>query len=152
MRTSGGNIRVKTTRTKPSGAPRRAEIDIYLAAKQHPLAAEIDALRAWILGVDDSIREEIKWNSVSFRNEHDFFATVHLRSTGSLQLVMFTGVKKKATAQTGVQVDDPKQLIEKWAAKDRCVLDLGKGTAFKANRAALTKLVKAWIAFVGPAS
>jgi hypothetical protein len=123
-------------------------LDAFLASKAHPLNAELQLVRKAVLGLSPSIREEIKWNSVSFRNEHDFFATVHLRSQSTLQLVLFTGLKKKATAETGVQVVDPSGLIEKWLAKDRCLVSLGAGATFKANRAAFVALLEAWVRFV----
>jgi hypothetical protein len=78
----------------------------------------------------------------------DFFATVHLRSQDSVQLILHTGVKKKATAKTGLAVTDPAGLIEKWLAKDRCLVSLGAGAKLKANRPALAALVKAWIRYV----
>lgn len=143
-------------RTKTGAAPRTrqasklSEIDQFLASKQHALEGDIRSVRKLILEADASIREEIKWNSVSFRNDHDFFATVNLRSTDSVQLIFHTGVKRKATADTGVDVDDPQGLIEKWLAKDRCIVTLGKAAALKANKAALAALVKDWIRFVGP--
>ncbi len=39
-------------------------------------------------------------------------------------------------------------LIEKWPAKDRCLVTLGKGATFDGNRAALAALVKDWLPFV----
>lgn len=139
----------RTARTKPGPeATKPVDIDAFLASKRHPLEGDIQQVRKWITGAHASIREEIKWNSVSFRNEHDFFATVNLRSSDSVQLVFHTGVARKATADSGVPIDDPKGLIEKWPAKDRCIVTLGKGAALKANKAALTKLVKDWLPFV----
>jgi len=131
-------------------APKRPDIDEFLAGKRHPLEKDIQSIRKVMLDVDASIREEIKWNSISFCNDHDFFATVNLRSTDSVQLVLHTGVKRKATAETGVHVDDPRGLIERWPAKDRCIVTLGKGAALKANKTALATLVRGWITFVGP--
>lgn len=126
----------------------RSDVEAFLESKAHPLEAEIHQLRKLMLGLSPSIREEIKWNSVSFRNETDFFATVYLRARSTVQLILFTGVKKKATAETGVPVDDHAGIIEKWLAKDRCLVSLGVGRAFKANREALLALVTAWIRFV----
>lgn len=123
-------------------------MDAFLASKQHPLEEDLRALRKAMARVAPSIREEIKWNSISFCNEHDFFATVNLRSTDSVQLVFHTGVKKKSTAVSGVDVADPHGLIEKWQAKDRCVVTLGRGAAFRANKPALTALVRDWLRFV----
>lgn len=133
---------------KPKAATKLTELDAFLAGKRHPLENDIQTVRKLILDGDASLRAEIKWNSISFRNDHDFFATVNLRSTSSVQLVFYTGVKKKATAETGVQVDDPCGLIEKWLAKDRCLVTLGKGAALGANKAPFAALVKGWLAFV----
>ncbi len=130
----------------PDGAP--TQVGAFLASKSHPLEAEINTLRKLTLGLSPSIREEIKWNSVSFRNANDFFATVHLHARSSVQLILFTGVKRKATADTGVAVDDPAGIIEKWLAKDRCLVSLGAGSDFEANRDAFLTLATAWIRFV----
>lgn len=134
-------------RPKPGGGP-GTDIAAFVASKAHPLEAEINTLRELMLGVSPSIREEVKWSSVSFRNANDFFATVHLRARSTVQVILFTGVKKKATAETGVPVDDPAGIIEEWLAKDRCLVSLGAGSEFQANRDALRALVTAWIRFV----
>jgi hypothetical protein len=139
--------RTKITSTDDTD-PSRASIEEFLSSKLHPLEREIHLVRRTILGVDASIREEIKWNSVSFRNDRDFFATVNLRSTDSVQVILYTGVKKKATAEAGVQIDDPCRLIEKWPAKDRCIVTLGKGARLKDNLSAFTALVRHWTQFV----
>lgn len=139
----------RTTRSKTPTAARTApEVDELLARARHPLEKDLQRLRRVMASADPSIREEVKWSSVSFRNEHDFFATVNLRSTDAVQLILHTGVKKKATAVSGVQVDDPGGLIEKWAAKDRCVVTLGRGAALKKNEAAFSELIKEWLRFV----
>lgn len=143
-----GGERKNSPKAKQRAAGTARDIDAFLAGKQHPLGDDIHWVRKVILSVDESIREEIKWNSISFRNEYDFFATVNLRSTQSLELVLYTGVKRKATAETGVHVDDPHGLIEKWAAKDRCIVTLGKGAVLEANEAALSALMKGWLEFV----
>lgn len=135
-------------RTPPVAKTSRSPIDDLLAQKAHPLSAEIQTVRELVLGVDASIREEVKWSSVSFRNVNDFFATINLRSVDSLQVILHTGVKRKRTAETGVPVKDPKGLIEKWPAKDRCVVSLGRGAELEANRDAFVRLVEAWTKFV----
>ena len=102
-----------------------SDADEFLPRTKHPLGKEIQRAREMILAADPSIGEEVKWNSVSFRNQHDFFATINLRSLEALQVILYTGVKKTPTAQTGVPVPDPNGLIERWAAKDRCIVNLG---------------------------
>ncbi len=122
-----------------------SEVNDFLSRTAHPLAAEIQPACAVIFAADASIRDEVKWNSVSFRNEHDFFATINLRSLKELPVILYTGVKTKPTARTGVPVPDPSGLIERWAAIDRCIVTLGKGAQLRANEAAFTALLRAWI-------
>jgi hypothetical protein len=73
---------------------------------------------------------------------------VNLRSTDRLQIILYTGVKKKPTAQTGVPIEDPSELIETWPAKDRCIVSLGKGAEVETRRAAFVTLLDAWLRFV----
>jgi predicted 3-demethylubiquinone-9 3-methyltransferase (glyoxalase superfamily) len=54
-------------RPTDDGAP-RSDVEVFLASKAHPLEAEINQLRKLMLGLSPSIREEVKWNSVSFRS------------------------------------------------------------------------------------
>ncbi|HQR06016.1 MAG TPA: DUF1801 domain-containing protein [Gemmatales bacterium] len=115
----------------------------FLKALKHPLKKEIEAVRKIILGVSASIQEGIKWNVPSFRTT-DYFATVFLRSTETVQLIFHTGAKVKATATTGLKIDDPAGLL-KWLAKDRCMVTLGKGREIQAKRKAFEAIVRQWI-------
>ncbi len=85
---------------------------------------------------------------MSFRNDNDFFATVHLRAQSTVQIILFTGGKKKATAESGVPVEDPAGIIERWLARDRCLVSLGAGRVSRANRAAFAALAEAWVRHV----
>ncbi|MEZ4403568.1 MAG: DUF1801 domain-containing protein [Kofleriaceae bacterium] len=136
-----------TTPTARRGAATpSADVGTFVRGLDHPLRREIERVRAVILGVDPAITEAIKWNAPSFRTT-DFFATVHLRSRATLQLVFHTGAKAKATATTGVDVPDPAGLL-RWLAPDRCLVTLGAGATFDANCDALAHLVAAWITWV----
>ena len=126
------------------GAQEDAAVAAFLAALDHPLKKEIVAARQVVLGADASIREGVKWNAPSFRTS-DYFATLHLRTTDQLQMVFHRGAKAKA-AKT-MEIPDPNGLM-KWLAPDRCLVSLGKGKDFTANRAALADIVQAWIAQV----
>ncbi len=121
----------------------------FLKSLEHPLKAEITALRTVLLSIHPDIREGIKWNAPSYRTVDDF-ATVNLRSTDAVQLILHTGAKKKSTAQTGLQIDDPAKLL-KWLAKDRCLCTLGAGREFRNNRKAFETVIRQWITHVPPA-
>ena len=123
------------------GAQEDPAIVALLKDLDHPLKKEITAVRAIILGVDPSIREGVKWNSVSFRVA-DYFATVHLRSKDAVQLVFHRGAKAKAAR--AMDIPDPLAML-KWLAPDRCLVTVGAGKDIAARRKALEDIVRAWI-------
>lgn len=127
---------------KPAVEP---SLDAFLAALDHPLKADIEAVRKTVLGADKAIGEGVKWNSLSFKTT-EWFATVNLRSTDSVQVVMHLGAKVGKEAAPD-EIPDPKRLL-KWLGKDRALVTLGKDAALKGNQAAFKAIVKAWIAFV----
>jgi hypothetical protein len=112
----------------------------------HPLKRDIETVRRIILNVDPGIGEAIKWNAPSFRTT-DFFATVNLRSSDSVQLIFHMGAKVKATATTGIDIADPAGLL-KWLARDRCLVTLGVGKDIQARRAAFEAIVREWIQWI----
>ncbi|MBI5432910.1 MAG: DUF1801 domain-containing protein [Planctomycetes bacterium] len=115
----------------------------FLRELEHPLKAELDAVREWILAAGPDVREGIKWNAPSFRTS-DWFATFHLRSKDGVQLVFHTGAKVKASARTGLAIADPTGLMN-WLAKDRGLVKLGSGAELLDKREAFQSLVRAWI-------
>ena len=73
---------------KPEKAPASKEdAGAFLAALDHPLKTDIEAVRKLILAASPEIADGVKWNSISFRHT-DWFATINLRSTTTIQLVM----------------------------------------------------------------
>lgn len=61
--------------------------------------------------------------------------------------MLHTGAKAKATAGTGIKVADPAGLIT-WLAKNRCLVTLGAGKTFDANKRAFVAIVREWIRWV----
>ena len=116
-----------------------------MAALDHPLKTDFEAVRRAILSADKSIADGVKWNSLSFRTT-EWFATANLRSRDSVQLVLHLGAKVGKMAPADA-IPDPKGLL-KWLGKDRAMATLGSGSALKANLPALKTLVKAWIRHV----
>lgn len=118
-------------------------VNRYMAALEHPRKAEIEALRALILGVDPRITESVKWNAPSFAIA-DHFATMRLHPNDMLQIVFHTGAKVKPDAKA-MKIEDPDGLL-KWAAKDRALATLDDAADLAAKRAALVSIVQQWIA------
>lgn len=123
------------------GGRKDPAVAAFLDALDHPLKKEIVAARTLILGVDPAIGEGVKWNAPSFRTV-DYFSTMHLRSRDALQIVFHRDAKAKAARK--MDVPDPAGIV-KWLAPDRCLVTVGAGKTFTANRAALKDIVRAWI-------
>ncbi len=134
----------KMARRKTPSRPLPDDASAFLAALDHPLKADIEAVRKLILSVDPAIADGVKWNSLSFRHA-DWFATVNLRSKDVIQLVMHTGAKAKDNPK--LKISDPNGLLV-WLAKDRALAMLGAGKTLKANAKAFEAIVKAWIKYV----
>lgn len=125
-----------------SAARRSAEVDALLEKAAHPLGADIDSLRGVVLGVDKAIEEVVKWNGPSYRLGVDF-ATIRMRATDQVCVILHTGAKKRSKP-LDMAVDDPAGLLE-WLAKDRCMARLGAGKALRSNRKAFEAVLRAWI-------
>jgi uncharacterized protein YdhG (YjbR/CyaY superfamily) len=126
-------------RTDPAVAAYMLELD-------HPLKAELASVRRIILGVSPEIGESIKWKVPSFRTPKDYFATLHVRSTESVQVVLHLGAKVRPK-QEQIRLPDPSGLLT-WLGKDRAMVTLGTGRDITKNRGALAALVRAWLALV----
>ncbi|RKH52497.1 DUF1801 domain-containing protein [Corallococcus llansteffanensis] len=113
-----------------------------MAALEHPLKAEIDAVRAAILASDKTITERIKWKAPSFVHAGDDRVTFRLAPKGIFQLIFHRGAKVKDT--TGFKFEDDSGLLE-WLAADRAVVTLQDAKDVKAKKAALVKLVGRWM-------
>ena len=133
-------------RAKASTSPQTdPAVHDYLRELQHPMKAEINALRELILGVSPDVREEIKWNAPSFRTtEH--FATFNLRGKQGVRVILHTGAKAKAPAAK-LDVADPDGLLE-WLDKNRCMVTLASLDDIAAKRAALEAILREWIRYV----
>lgn len=134
---------------KPTATPQKTpapknDLDVFMAALDHPLKADIETVRKLILAASPKITEGVKWNSLSFRHT-DWFATVNLRSRDVIQLVMHTGAKARDNPELKIP-DDSGLLL--WLAKDRALATLGAGKALKANARAFTAIVRAWVKYV----
>lgn len=62
-------------------------VDELMAALEHPLKVEIEAVRAIILNANHKITERVKWNSPSFHyNKYDL-AAIHTRSQDCVHVI-----------------------------------------------------------------
>lgn len=116
---------------------RSEEVDRFLAKLDHPRVAEIEAIRATILGCDPGITERIKWNAPSFCHSGEDRVT--------FRLVFHRGARKRST--DGFGFDDPTGWLS-WAALDRATLTFAGMDDVETRRDALADLTRAWVASV----
>jgi len=128
----------RATKTEPSA-------DAFMTELDHPLKADIEAVRAIILSVSPEIADGVKWNSLSFRTT-EWFATVNLRSTDKVQLVLHLGAKVGKDVAVDA-IADPRGLLE-WRGKDRALLTIAPGKAIKSGKGAISAIISSWISFV----
>jgi hypothetical protein len=111
-------------------------VEAYMREIDHPFKAEMEAVRAIILGVSDKISERIKWNAPSFFYKEDLGA-FNPRATEYAHLILlFPG---------GEGMDDKSGLLE-GNHKDRREAKFHSLDDVKAKKRALEKLVKNWVA------
>jgi hypothetical protein len=121
------------------------EVDEFMQKLDHPLKAEIKAVRAIILGANAEISEGIKWNAPSFRCK-EYFATINIRKDEVL-VMLHLGAKVKDNSTAGLKISDPTGLLE-WLAKDRAAVKFRDMKAIKSSRAAFENIVRQWIAYL----
>jgi hypothetical protein len=119
-------------------------VSAYMQRLEHPLKAEIEALRQVILGANDRIGEEIKWNAPSFYvDEH--FATFNLRSAEHVLIIFHMGAKVREDSGQARHIEDPAGLLE-WITVDRAAAKFCRLSDVDARRSALADVVNQWIA------
>jgi hypothetical protein len=123
-------------------AAKASPVDLFMAKLSHPLKAEIETMRGIMEAVSPAITEEIKWHAPGFRTTESF-ATVNLRSTDRLQLILHLGAKVRKDLPE-IKIPDPAGLLQ-WLGKDRAIVTIGAGREVAANRAAFQKIVRAWL-------
>lgn len=122
-------------RKKGSPVSRTDMVEAFLRELSHPLKAEVEAVRAIILGVDKDINEEIKWKAPSFNYKGEYLVTFNLRETKRVHLVFHNPriAQVKSSLLEGDYVDrrmayftDMQDVKAKKALLEKAVKDLIK--------------------------
>ncbi len=121
---------------------RTATVDAFVEVLDHPLKAEIVAVRAMILDSNDEITEQIKWNAPSFCYRGDDRVTMKLYPPRHLQLIFHRGAIVKVSRHF---VFEDLSGLMKWASADRGVVTLRNMDDVTTHRAALVELVSRWM-------
>jgi len=122
---------------------RSSDVDAYMDALEHPMAAQVERLRTAILELDPRINESIKWNAPSFYID-GHFATFNLHNPDRVQIVLHAGAKVNPDAQR-LDVADPENLLT-WAAVDRAIVTFESESEIDARLDAFLAVLTQWIA------
>lgn len=117
-------------------------VEQFMQTLDHPLKAEIDALRMLVKSANASLTEQIKWNAPSFGVDGDDRITFKLHPPKHLQLIFHRGAKVKDS--TGFSFADESGLMT-WAAADRGIVTIRDMADLEAKRSALSTLVTRWV-------
>lgn len=123
-------------------AKQRETVDAFMARLDHPLKAEIEAVRTLILGANAAITEQVKWNAPSFCYQGDDRVTLKLHPPTQIQLIFHRGATVKDSE--GFNFDDESGLV-KWVAADRGIVTLLDREDIAAKRTQLAALVDRWM-------
>ncbi len=114
----------------------KAVVDAYMRDLDHPFKAEMEAVRAIILGASRKVSERIKWNALAFHYEAADLAAFNPRASECAHLIlMFPG---------GAGVPAKSALLE-GKAKDRREAKFLNLEDLQSKKKALEKLVKDWV-------
>lgn len=111
------------------------KVNELMAQLQHPLKAEIEAVRAIILKANNKIAERVKWNAPSFYFNKDM-AAFHTRATQHVHLVF--------VFHDGAMIRESDGLLE-GDYKDRRMAYFKDMADVKAKKKALEKVVNEWV-------
>jgi hypothetical protein len=113
--------------------PRNPTIDAFMNRLDHPLQAELELVRAIILGASDKIEEDIKWSSPTFMYKGNL-ASMVVRTKKQVQLLF----------HSGASLPNPAGLLEGDGETVRYA-NFADMADIKRKRKALETLVRAWV-------
>ena len=122
---------------------KKATVEDFLAELPHPRKVEIEELRAAILGADQAIGEQVKWNAPSFGVDGDDGITFRLQPGDRVGLIFHRGVAKRSDTDS-FSFADPSGLIQ-WSTDDRGVVAFRDHADVRRHKPAVVELVDAWI-------
>lgn len=120
-----------------------AEVDGFMAALDHPLKPEIEAVRTLLLKSVPGLSEQVKWNAPSFVHGGDDRLTMNLRKRDQIQLIFHRGARPGE--KPGFAFADDTGLI-RWLAPDRGVATIDGMADLEAKAEGLAALTARWVA------
>jgi hypothetical protein len=119
------------------------EVTNFLDGQNHPFRKEIEQLRQIILGANNRLTENIKWNGPNYCFNNEDRITMRIQPPKQVQLVFRRGAKVKQQPQNKLIVPEFKILT--WKENDRAIATFKDMKDIENNKADLTTIVTEWI-------
>ncbi|QRN92801.1 DUF1801 domain-containing protein [Archangium violaceum] len=126
------SVRKTKSSSQTTGAD---QVDAYMKDLEHPLKAEIEAVRTIILGANKKVAERVKWNAPSFYYKEDI-AAFHPRARDCVHVVFVFPRGTMPSDRFGFLEGD---YVDRRMARFRDMADV------QANKAGLVRLVNHWV-------
>lgn len=122
---------------------RDTDVTKFLDELNHPFRDEIEQLRLIILGANQHLTENIKWNGPNYSIHSGDRITMRIQPPKQVQLIFHRGVKVKEQPKDRLINEDFGILT--WKENDRAIATFKNGQEIENNQSALTSIIIAWI-------
>lgn len=119
------------------------KVTTFLDDLNHPLRSEIDLLRTILLGTNNQITENIKWNGPNFVFDGEDRITMRVQPPKQIQLIFHRGAKVK-TQPTEKLINDDQQLLE-WRGNDRAIIGFKSLEEIEKQELPLRTIIEQWL-------
>jgi hypothetical protein len=123
--------------------PLNLEVTSFLDQQNHPLRRLIDAIRSFILNVEPTLSENIKWNGPNFSYEGQDRITVKINPPKQIQLIFHRGAKVLEQPKDKLITEDFGLLL--WKENDRAIATIKNEEEFLENSEKWQSIIKQWI-------
>ncbi len=119
------------------------EVTQFLNSLNHPFRNEIEQLRLIILGANNKLTENIKWNGPNYSISGEDRITMRIQPPKQVQIIFHRGAKVKEQPQNRLLINDFGILI--WKENDRAIATFKSMEEINNSKLVLAKVVEAWI-------
>lgn len=121
-------------------------VEEFLRQLDHPLKPEFAAVIELIRNADPAIGEGIKWKAPSFK-VGQYFATVNVRDTKAVQIILHLDAKVRPDIKTRLPIDDPSKLLQ-WLSHDRASVKFRSQSEIDTHGPAFQAIIRQWVTYL----
>ncbi|MFN0200317.1 MAG: DUF1801 domain-containing protein [Bacteroidia bacterium] len=121
------------------------DVTNFLDELKHPLRTEIELLRHYILNAENTLTENIKWNSPNYCFENEDRITMRIQpiTMNKIQVVFHCGSKVKELPSENLIEDKEGILI--WKSTDRAIATYKSAEEIENGKIYLVEIIIKWL-------